>query len=105
MFPRLTAIFAQLPEYQFEHLLIDNASTDSTVEVIKSIIATAPRVGTPEGIMSRSVIRSYDPSSQERSGSGATQTAPTSAKHPARGTVDKGLGSAASLHLPTNLVF
>lgn len=37
---RLKAVFLSLPEYRFEHLFIDNASTDRTVERIKEIAAT-----------------------------------------------------------------
>lgn len=41
---RLTAVFAGLPQYTYELLFIDNASTDRTVEKIKGIIARDPRV-------------------------------------------------------------
>jgi glycosyltransferase involved in cell wall biosynthesis len=37
---RLKAVFLSLPQYRFEHLFIDNASTDHTVERIKKIAAT-----------------------------------------------------------------
>jgi glycosyltransferase involved in cell wall biosynthesis len=36
---RLMAVAAQLPEYQFEHLFIDNASTDGTVAVLRQMAA------------------------------------------------------------------
>ena len=35
---------AQLPQYDFEYLFIDNASTDRTVEKLKAIAAKDPRV-------------------------------------------------------------
>lgn len=39
LYERIKAAFAALPQYRFEHLFIDNASTDRTVERIKSIAA------------------------------------------------------------------
>ena len=39
LYRRLAAIRAQLPEYRFEHIFIDNASSDATVARIKAIIA------------------------------------------------------------------
>ncbi|HEX3893329.1 MAG TPA: glycosyltransferase family 2 protein [Terracidiphilus sp.] len=36
---RLMAVAAQLLEYRFEHLFIDNASTDGTVEVLRAMAA------------------------------------------------------------------
>lgn len=41
---RVRAIFAQMPQYRYEHLLIDNASTDSTVEVLRQIAASDQNV-------------------------------------------------------------
>lgn len=41
---RLTKVFAALPDYVFEMLFIDNASTDGTVAKIKSLIDRDPRV-------------------------------------------------------------
>lgn len=41
---RLMAVATQLPEYRFEHLFIDNASTDATVEVLRSMAAEDPTV-------------------------------------------------------------
>lgn len=41
---RLTKAFAGLPQYTYELLFIDNASTDGTVAKIRSIIARDPRV-------------------------------------------------------------
>lgn len=41
----IKAIFdAELPGYEREHIFIDNASTDRTVEILKSIAARDPRV-------------------------------------------------------------
>ncbi len=36
---RLLAVAAGLPEYRFEHLFIDNASTDSTVDILREMAA------------------------------------------------------------------
>ena len=37
-------IFAGLPQYQYEHIFIDNASTDKTVLILKSLAASDSRV-------------------------------------------------------------
>jgi polyisoprenyl-phosphate glycosyltransferase len=44
LYDRLTKVFAGLPDYTFEMLFIDNASTDSTVTKIKTLIDRDPRV-------------------------------------------------------------
>jgi glycosyltransferase involved in cell wall biosynthesis len=41
---RLRAVFALLPQYRFEHILIDNASTDRTVAIIKSFAVADKRI-------------------------------------------------------------
>lgn len=41
---RIRAQFAQLPQYDYEHILIDNASTDGTVAKIKAYTAQDPRI-------------------------------------------------------------
>jgi glycosyltransferase involved in cell wall biosynthesis len=41
---RIQAAFVSLPGYRYEHVFIDNASTDGTVERIKKIAATDRRV-------------------------------------------------------------
>jgi glycosyltransferase involved in cell wall biosynthesis len=41
---RIAAVFAELPEYEYEHIFIDNASTDGTVDEVKAIAATDRRV-------------------------------------------------------------
>ena len=41
---RIAAQFAGLPGYDFEHIFIDNASTDLTVSRIKALAAINPRV-------------------------------------------------------------
>lgn len=41
---RIRAQFARLPGYDYEHILIDNASTDTTVARIKAIAASDPHV-------------------------------------------------------------
>jgi glycosyltransferase involved in cell wall biosynthesis len=37
LYERVRAVFAQLPEYRYEHVFIDNASTDATVAILKAI--------------------------------------------------------------------
>lgn len=44
LYDRLAKVFSGLPQYAYELLFIDNASTDGTVEKIKSLIARDPRV-------------------------------------------------------------
>lgn len=41
---RLMAVAAQLPQYRFEHLFIDNASTDGTVDVLREMAGEDPTV-------------------------------------------------------------
>ena len=41
---RLMAVAATLPNYRFEHLFIDNASTDGTVAVLRQMAAQDPTV-------------------------------------------------------------
>ncbi len=41
---RLMAVAATLPQYRFEHLFIDNASTDGTVAVLRQMAAEDPTV-------------------------------------------------------------
>lgn len=41
---RIRAQFEKLPSYDYEHILIDNASTDGTVEKIKTHCAADPRI-------------------------------------------------------------
>jgi glycosyltransferase involved in cell wall biosynthesis len=36
---RVRDLFAQMPEYRYEHIIIDNSSTDGTVEVLRGIAA------------------------------------------------------------------
>ena len=44
LYERLCEVRARLPGYRFEHIFIDNASTDDTVAKIKAIIARDPSV-------------------------------------------------------------
>jgi polyisoprenyl-phosphate glycosyltransferase len=44
LFERIKAVFQHLPNYTYEIIFIDNASTDNTVGVIKSIIEMDKRV-------------------------------------------------------------
>lgn len=41
---RVLALAAQLPNYSFEHLFVDNASTDGTVEELRAMAAEDPGV-------------------------------------------------------------
>jgi glycosyltransferase involved in cell wall biosynthesis len=41
---RIRAVFATLPGYDYEHIYIDNASKDRTVERVKALAAVDPRV-------------------------------------------------------------
>jgi polyisoprenyl-phosphate glycosyltransferase len=41
---RVRELFAELPEYRYEHILIDNHSSDGTVEILREIAARDPRV-------------------------------------------------------------
>jgi glycosyltransferase involved in cell wall biosynthesis len=44
LYKQVKAVMAELPGYQYEHLFIDNASTDSTVAILKKIASTDPLV-------------------------------------------------------------
>lgn len=37
LYNQVKAVFAQLPQYRYEHIFIDNASTDNTVAVLKEM--------------------------------------------------------------------
>ena len=39
VYAQVKAVFAELPQYRYEHLFIDNASTDRTVAILKDIAA------------------------------------------------------------------
>ncbi len=41
---RVRAVFAALPQYDYEHIIIDNASTDSTVDELRALAAQDRRV-------------------------------------------------------------
>lgn len=44
LYQQVKAVFKQLPDYRYEHIFIDNASTDKTVFLLKSIAATDQNV-------------------------------------------------------------
>ena len=37
VYKQIKAVFEHLPQYEYEHIFIDNASTDSTVQILKSL--------------------------------------------------------------------
>lgn len=41
---QITAVMSELPDYTFEHIYIDNASTDQTVNILRKLAAADPRV-------------------------------------------------------------
>ena len=41
---RVRALFLQVPQYRYEHILIDNHSTDATVEILRGIAARDPNL-------------------------------------------------------------
>ncbi len=41
---RIRAIFSQLPQYRYEHIIIDNHSSDHTVDILRQIAARDPNV-------------------------------------------------------------
>ena len=41
---RVRALFSELPQYRYEHIIIDNHSTDNTVEILRGIAARDPNV-------------------------------------------------------------
>jgi glycosyltransferase involved in cell wall biosynthesis len=41
---RVRDLFANLPQYRYEHIIIDNNSTDRTVEILRDIAARDPHV-------------------------------------------------------------
>lgn len=44
VYAQVKAVFVKLPEYQYEHVFIDNASEDKTVEILRDIAANDPNV-------------------------------------------------------------
>ena len=44
VYAQVRAVFAGLPEYDYEHIFIDNASRDRTVEILRELAAEDPRV-------------------------------------------------------------
>lgn len=55
---RITAQFAQLPDYDFEHIYIDNASTDGTVSAIRRLASADSRVKAIVNTRNFGIIRS-----------------------------------------------
>jgi glycosyltransferase involved in cell wall biosynthesis len=44
VYAQVKDVFTKLPEYQYEHVIIDNASEDTTVEILREIAANDPNV-------------------------------------------------------------
>lgn len=44
MHRQIVAVMAQLPEYEFEHIYIDNASTDKTVMILRRMVQEDKRI-------------------------------------------------------------
>ena len=44
LYKRIRAVVASLGKYRYEHIFIDNASTDGTVAILKRIAAADPNV-------------------------------------------------------------
>jgi glycosyltransferase involved in cell wall biosynthesis len=44
LYEAVRAVFATLPNYRYEHLFIDNASTDRTVDILRSLAERDPNV-------------------------------------------------------------
>ena len=55
---RIAAQFAQLPDYDFEHIYIDNASTDGTVAAIRRVASTNSQVRAIVNTRNFGIIRS-----------------------------------------------
>jgi glycosyltransferase involved in cell wall biosynthesis len=55
---RIAAQFAQLPDYDFEHIYIDNASTDGTVAAIRRVASTNSHVRAIVNTRNFGIIRS-----------------------------------------------
>src|SRR5512136_279194 len=41
---QIVQVMSELPQYRFEHIYIDNASTDGTVPILRQLAAADPRV-------------------------------------------------------------
>ncbi len=44
MYLKIKEIFSKLPQYSYEHIFIDNASTDRTVPILKELAASDPKL-------------------------------------------------------------
>ena len=44
LYNQIKQIFSKLPQYDYEHIFIDNASTDSTVATLKNIAQSDKKV-------------------------------------------------------------
>lgn len=44
VYQQVKGVFTDLADYQYEHIFIDNASTDSTVSIVKALAQNAPKL-------------------------------------------------------------
>lgn len=44
LYTQVKAVMAELPQYSYEHIFIDNASTDQTVTILKRLAANDPKI-------------------------------------------------------------
>jgi len=58
LYNQIKAVFAALPQYDFEHLFIDNASKDGTLPILRRLAAADPRVKVIVNIRNFGHIRS-----------------------------------------------
>ncbi|ACK67298.1 glycosyl transferase family 2 [Rippkaea orientalis PCC 8801] len=56
---KVKEIFEEFEEYDYEHIFIDNASSDKTVSILKSIASKDPRIKIIINARNFGVIRSY----------------------------------------------
>ena len=58
LYRQIKAVFARLPDYEYEHIYIDNASHDGTVDILRRIAAADPAVKVIVNIRNFGHIRS-----------------------------------------------
>jgi glycosyltransferase involved in cell wall biosynthesis len=73
LYQRIAAQFALLPDYDFEHIYIDNASTDGTAQAIRRLASTDSRV---KAISTRAISDTSGPRSTPSCNRGAMRWFP-----------------------------